>query len=286
MAEAVTATLRGAASPLGRWGLSEDDLIRADTDLRRRASASSSSQSGPVITGLDRPPVSDSSIGEGEAIPGYTKAPLIDDPGVVAQSAQMPLEPAAGSAFEVVGQVFAGYIVCQAGNEMILLDQHAAHERILYERLVAEYELGPVLSQPLLLAETVTVGGDAVEAFERASVELERLGWRIETFGDEDVVVRSVPALAAGRDHQVLVERLAAELTAANANSAGGRLARELAATVACHAAVRVGKVLDRAAARALIEEIGTVDFASSCPHGRPVAHVLSRSSIERMFGR
>jgi DNA mismatch repair protein MutL len=290
VAESVTATLRGAASPLGRWGLTEDDFVKTDSDLRRRRASAReflradvsaipvSMTKGSAVTGL--------SISEGAEIPGYTKAPQVEEHATEPIPVDLPLGSVDGPAFEVVGQVFAGYIICQAGEELVLLDQHAAHERILYERIVADYERGPVVSQPLLLAETVSVGGDAVEAFERAREELERLGWQIEAFGDEDVVVRSVPAIAAGRDHAVLVERLAAELTAADASAAGSRLAREVAASVACHAAVRVGKVLDRAAARALIEEIGTVDFASSCPHGRPVAHVLSRASIERMFGR
>ena len=133
---------------------------------------------------------------------------------------------------------------------------------------------------------TVTVGGDGAEAVERASVELESLGWSIERFGDADVVVRSVPAIAAGRDLAALVERLAAELAASDVSTAGAALAREVLATVACHAATRVGQRLDLGAARALVDEIDTVDFAAACPHGRPVARRLDRAWIERLFGR
>jgi DNA mismatch repair protein MutL len=187
---------------------------------------------------------------------------------------------------DVVGQVLDGYIVCQQAGEVLLVDQHAAHERILYERLMRSVLAGSVSSQPLLLPLTVTVGGDGAEAVERASGDLERLGWSIERFGDDDVVVRAVPAIAAGRDLAALVERLAAELAASDVATAGAALARDVLATVACHAATRVGQALDLRAARALIDEIGSVDFAAACPHGRPVARRLDRAWVERLFGR
>jgi DNA mismatch repair protein MutL len=289
VAEAVTATLRGVASPLGRWGLAESDVARSESELRRRKTSSAGAtpgDRGDASVAQPREAGRESSVAEQAPIPGYTPAAGAETEPQALPPSVLSLAGENESPLEVVGQVFAGYIVCQAGEELVLLDQHAAHERVLYERLTAASEAAPTASQPLLLAETVSVGGDAVAAFERAREELSRLGWEIDVFGEEDVVVRAVPAVAAHRNVRALVERLASDLTSIDAKSAGERVAKEIAATVACHAAVRVGKVLDRAAAKALIEEIGTVDFASSCPHGRPVAQVLSRSRIERMFGR
>lgn len=192
----------------------------------------------------------------------------------------------ASSPLRIVGQVLAGYIVCEREGEVVLVDQHAAHERVLYERLLERYTAGAVDTQALLVPMTVEVGGDGAEAIERASENLSVLGWEIERFGDEEVVVRTVPAICGSRDVVALVERLASELARSDARSAGLALAREVLATVACHAATRVGQHLDEREARALLDEIADVDFAAACPHGRPVARILERSRIERMFGR
>jgi DNA mismatch repair protein MutL len=220
-----------------------------------------------------------------EAPPGYrpstSRAPVAPGPDV-----ELALGTAAKAPVSVIGQVLAGYIVCEHAGEVVLVDQHAAHERVLYERLLASYSAGKVASQPLLVPITVAVGGEGAEAVERASRELERLGWEIERFGDADVVVRSVPAIGASRSVPALVERLATELAESEVATAGGALAREVIATIACHAATRVGQRLDIRAAEALIEELGSVDFAASCPHGRPVARRLDRGRIERLFGR
>jgi DNA mismatch repair protein MutL len=133
---------------------------------------------------------------------------------------------------------------------------------------------------------TVEVGGEGADAIERTGADLARLGWEVERFGDDAVVVRAVPSICGTREVGLLVERLAAELARSDANTAGLALAREVLATVACHAATRVGQPLEEREARTLLEEIAGVDFAASCPHGRPVARTLERSRIERMFGR
>jgi len=226
-------------------------------------------------------------------LPGYrSAAPEAATSETVEETAPLPFaraigeDGAASAELDVVGQVFAGYIVCQAGDDLVLVDQHAAHERVLFERLMDGYRARRVPSQPLLVPTTVEVGAPGVEAVERFSDELAALGWELAAFGEDDVVIRSVPAIAAGRDVPALVERLVADLLRTEAGAAGTRLAEEVMATVACHSAVRVGKRLDAQAARALLREVGSVSFSASCPHGRPVARTLSRRQIERIFGR
>jgi DNA mismatch repair protein MutL len=152
--------------------------------------------------------------------------------------------------------------------------------------MLSSYKRRKVESQPLLLAVTVAVGGPAVEAVARHRDTLARLGWEIEPFGDEDVVVRALPALAAGTDVGAITEKLVDDLLAADADTAGDRLAETTLATVACHAAVRVGKRMDRRAAELLLREVGTGRFTASCPHGRPVARTMTRAQLERLFGR
>jgi DNA mismatch repair protein MutL len=143
-----------------------------------------------------------------------------------------------------------------------------------------------VARQALLLPERVHVGREGVEACLTAAGELEALGWEIEAFGDEDVVVRAVPAMAGAADTRALVEAVAADLVEAGRAYAAERLSASIMATVACHSAVRVGKRLDVAAARALLREMATVSYHATCPHGRPVARKLTRGQVERMFGR
>jgi DNA mismatch repair protein MutL len=186
----------------------------------------------------------------------------------------------------IIGQLQKTYILAQSAEGLVVIDQHAAHERVLYERLLERYTEGKIDSQPLLLAMTVEVGGEGADAIESAGAELTKLGWDVERFGDEEVVVRALPAICGARDVGSLVERLASELARTDANTAGLALAREVLATVACHAATRVGQLLDEREARALLDEIAGVDFAAACPHGRPVARTLERTRIERMFGR
>jgi len=297
--EAVGEALRGSSGPLGRWGLGERDLLATEAFARRRRSVPGGSRG--LLRRRDDGGARDGGTSDSEAgdaaIPGYR--PLASAPaqatedGLVREAAEpMPLplgtEPRSGSlgALSVIGQIFTGYIVCEDGDELVLVDQHAAHERIIFERLMADYDENTIESQPLLIPQNVTVGGDGVDAVARCEAELARLGWDVAAFGDEDVVVRSVPAIAAGVDAVVLTERLVADLLRADVAVVGRKLAEKLFATVACHSAVRVGKRLDARAAAGLLAEAGTVDFSASCPHGRPVARTMSRSQVERLFGR
>lgn len=279
--EAVGDTLRGAASPLGRWGLGERDLLESEARMR------------PSALRPDGPPLRDGApVAPILDVPSGYQPPAPDSVGDAAASRVAEgysgelLEPGLAERLEVLGQVLDGYIICQKGERMIIVDQHAAHERVLFERLMDAYDSGRASSQPLLLASTVSVGAPGAEAVGRHREELERMGWEIDAFGDEDVVVRALPAVVAGSDVSVLVEKLVADLLGADAVAAGRRLAEKVYASVACHAAVRVGTALTREAAESLLAEIDTVDFAASCPHGRPVASVLGRDRIERMFGR
>lgn len=312
--ESVRDTLRGRASALGRWGLTEDDMDRlsrgdgersaqrtrtgvhsqppappaptASTPASARSgSAAELSRSAPTGNAMEASGVA---VREDDVPAGYRPSAVREDTDPQAEE-QESLGFATGEAMrlpEVVGQIFAGYIVCQSGDEMVLVDQHAAHERLIYERLVDAYHSGTTESQPLLIPLTVTVGGDGVEAVERSAGLLLRLGWELEPFGDDAVVARAVPAIATDADPAPLVENMVADLVRIAPDQAAARAAERLLATVACHSAVRVGQQLDLVAARALIAEVGTADFSACCPHGRPVARTMDRGQVERLFGR
>lgn len=303
VAEAISDGLRRGASPLGRWGLD------ADEELRRRSRALTGNQNSQeqaaewaaaqTADGGSHPEARPPALADGfaseptdpTAPAGYRSAAtpeprhLGEADQSVMQYGEFDQEGRLGR-LQVLGQVFDGYIVGQADQELVLVDQHAAHECLLFERLLAAWEANDVPRQGVLVAQPVRVGAAGVEAVEAASEHLAKLGWEIDAFGEEDVAVRAVPAIAAGGDLEGMVEAVVADLCALGAASSAQRLAERVLATVACHSAVRVGKRLEPTAARALIAQLGQVEMRSSCPHGRPVARSLTRARVEGLFGR
>jgi DNA mismatch repair protein MutL len=197
------------------------------------------------------------------------------------------------SDLRLIGQLLANYLVFEGKDGLILIDQHAAHERVLYERLRASWAKGGVPRQALLSPAVVSVDVEETHAIAAAADSLVALGFELEPFGEDAVAVRAVPALLAGQDPVPLVRTLAEELRAAR--RAGGsetatvRLLPELdrvCATLACHSARRKGDLLDPKEQQALVEALDTIPWAPTCPHGRPVAVPFDRTEIERRFAR
>ncbi len=183
-------------------------------------------------------------------------------------------------------QLHGTYIVAETTDGIILVDQHAAHERIVYERMKAELLAGPVRAQGLLLPEVVELAAaDAARLVARAG-ELARLGLEIEAFGEGAVLVRSTPALLGQADVQGLVRDLADQLAELDeATLLEDRLAR-VCATMACHGSVRAGRSLNAAEMNALLRTMEVTPNAGQCNHGRPTWVELKRADIERLFQR
>lgn len=302
--EAVRDTLRRGASPLGRWGLDADEELqrRSRAILGQARDDHSGSQAGRVgdVGGVAEAPTqdraalapSDAPAGDGgSGLSGYVAsdpAPrlnFVEQDQAEMQYGEFDKAGRLGRLL-VLGQIFDGYIVGQADQELVLVDQHAAHECMLFERLMKEWENNDVPRQGVLVATPVHVGAAGVEAVEAYSEHLLKLGWEIDPFGEEEVAVRAVPAIAAGGDLEGTVEAVVADLCSLGSAATAERLAERVLATVACHSAVRVGKRLEATAARALVAELARVELRSSCPHGRPVARSLTRARIEGLFGR
>ena len=206
-------------------------------------------------------------------------------------------EPAAGVAvtaprfreLRVLGQLLGSYVLLEARDGLLLVDQHAAHERVLYERLRASWLAGKLPRQALLVPTTFELALAAVAACDRNLAWLELLGFELEAFGERSVVLRAVPELFAGRDPQPLVRELAEQLLAEGGEGRARRpldAADRMFATIACHAARRAGDVLPLDELRALVGELDTIPWAPTCPHGRPIAMPLSKNEIERRFAR
>ncbi len=182
----------------------------------------------------------------------------------------------------VVGQVAATYVVAEGPAGMYLIDQHAAHERVLYERIRAR-RTGPPTVQPLLeplVLEPTPVQAAALEAYR---AELAALGFALEPFGERAVLIRAVPVELAGRD---AARAVAEYLDAVAAEGPPPDRAERAMMTLACHAAVRAGKTLTLEEMRELVRLLEACESPQSCPHGRPTMVHVSAAALEREFGR
>jgi DNA mismatch repair protein MutL len=193
----------------------------------------------------------------------------------------------------LLGQLLATYLLLEMKDGLVLIDQHAAHERVLYERFRSEWSLRGVESQGLLAPALARLDPKPLATLLEAGGSLGRLGFEVEAFGEGTAAVRAVPALLADRDPAGLVRSLADELDAAGstaealpAEARALEAADRIFATLACHSARRKGEVLDPREQRALLEALDAIPWAPSCPHGRPVAVPFEIAEIERRFGR
>ena len=183
-------------------------------------------------------------------------------------------------------QLHETFIIAQTADGMALVDQHAAHERLVYERMKAELAARGIARQTLLLPEVVELDPAAAEALAARAADLCRLGLVLERFGAGAVVVREVPALLDGIDFRALVLDLAEELqTIAQSRSLEAALERILA-TLACHGSVRAGRRLGLDEMNALLRAIEATPNSGQCNHGRPTWVHLSKTDLERLFKR
>jgi DNA mismatch repair protein MutL len=184
------------------------------------------------------------------------------------------------------GQIAATYIVAEAEDGLILVDQHAAHERLVLERMRKAMETGAVPSQSLLMPEIVELDETACDRLESRADDLAAFGLELERFGPAAVIVRATPAVLGAGDIQQLVTDVADELAAlGDALSLKERI-DAVAGTMACHGSVRAGRTLSVAEMNALLREMEVTPHSGQCNHGRPTWVKLASGDIERLFGR
>ena len=185
-----------------------------------------------------------------------------------------------------VGQLFDGYLLCEHEGNALLIDQHAAHERVLYERLQAAHAARGVAADPLLVPETIALTPLECATLVEHAAMLRAAGLDGEPFGEGTYLLRTMPRDLRDRDAGTLLRALAAELATSGASDAARRAVDRVLATIACHSAVRVGQRLGPAQVDALLAAMDGVPVNAHCPHGRPVAVELRRSAIEALFQR
>jgi DNA mismatch repair protein MutL len=184
------------------------------------------------------------------------------------------------------GQVAATYIVAEAEDGLILVDQHAAHERLVLERMRRAMADGGVARQALLLPEVVELDEPACDRLEARAAELTEMGLELERFGARAVLVRATPAILGNGDVRGLVADLADELAAFDDALALKERLDHVAATMACHGSVRAGRILSVAEMNALLREMEVTPHSGQCNHGRPTWVKLAHGDIEKLFGR
>ena len=183
-------------------------------------------------------------------------------------------------------QVHETYIVAQTRDGMVIVDQHAAHERLVYERMKGEMATGGVARQTLLLPEVVDLDPAEAERVVARSEELASLGLVIESFGPGAVLVRETPALLGKTDAAALVRDIADDLAENGAALALKERLEEVCSTMACHGSVRAGRRLNAAEMNALLREMEATPHSGQCNHGRPTYVELKLADIEKLFGR
>ncbi len=184
------------------------------------------------------------------------------------------------------GQVAKTYIVAEAEDGLVLVDQHAAHERLVLERMRAALIGGAIASQALLIPEVVELDESACDRLESRAEELSEFGLDLERFGPHAMLVRATPALLGQSDPKGLVTDLADELAAFDEALSLKERLDAVAGTMACHGSVRAGRILSVPEMNALLREMEITPHSGQCNHGRPTWVKLAHGDIEKLFGR
>lgn len=190
------------------------------------------------------------------------------------------------SGLEVIGQLGRLYIICASKRGMILIDQHAAHERINYERIKNAYMRDGIEIEELLFPLAVELSPYEANLISRHRKDIESLGIRLEEFGRDSFLIRSVPSILKNVDIERVLKDMIGEIaTLGEEKSLGSQLDRVIS-TMACHSSIRANEELNGEKMRSLLEELDRAEFPHSCPHGRPVATEITFEEIEKMFKR
>jgi DNA mismatch repair protein MutL len=255
--EGVLGAFRPEAPPGGRPRIYQMDRPAAATLIRAR------DWQAPAFAEEALPWTPSARVEEGVATPGETNRPL-------------------GAAR---AQLHENYIIAQTDTGMVIVDAHAAHERLVYERLKRQMEANGIARQALLIPEIVTLGGDAERLLEHAE-DLAALGLTIEPFGPGTIAVRETPALLGTVAVEPLLRDILDEIDDLGQSEALRSRLDAVLSRVACHGSVRTGRRMSAEEMNALLREMEATPKSGQCNHGRPTFVTLALADIERLFGR
>ena len=188
----------------------------------------------------------------------------------------------------LIGQLFSLYLLCEKGDQFIVIDQHAAHERILYGQMKQDYLTKDIPQQGLLFPVTVELGPDHMETIERFHDDLQSLGLEIDHFGDTTWVIKSVPAVISVLDPVAMLHDILDMLyeSKGSPEKVVAGVIDDLLASMSCKAAIKAGNVLNPEEMIGLLQQMEESDVFSHCPHGRPVVKTFSQPELEKWFHR
>lgn len=210
---------------------------------------------------------------------------LIEDDTAIPEGAGAPARPRTLPILRVVGQIAASYIIAEGPAGMYLIDQHAAHERILYEQFMAAAAAQTIVKQMTLNAQTIELTPDATALVDEYLATLLAIGFDIEQFGGHTAVIRAVPAVLADHDPVAVVKAVLQDLERGDAPGTKA-IEEKIVKRVCKTAAVKAGQLLNAEQMRGLITQLERCHFPLTCPHGRPTMIHMSSTQLEREFGR
>jgi DNA mismatch repair protein MutL len=252
------------------WGPSTAAEVAALYDESARDSAGAHT---PGTAGAVAPPVVQTPL-------GTQVVPLAQPAGAAA--GRVPMY----SRLRVIGQLFAGYIALEGDDGLILVDQHAAHERVTFEKLRAQVRAGGVHVQAMLAPVAVELNPARAPKVHQALSELRAMGFELEPFGPTTLLLKGAPAVFGAEDGARLFGEMLDAMGEDGFGPGGAGVFEDLLKQLACHGSVRVGRALSGAEIAALLRELDSTEFKTNCPHGRPVHIQWGRGQIERMFRR
>jgi DNA mismatch repair protein MutL len=190
------------------------------------------------------------------------------------------------SSLNVLGQILGCYLVCSSPQGLTLIDQHAAHERVFFEKFRRQLIGGDVQTQSLLIPQTIELTAGELMLLEQKLPDLEQFGFLLEPFGPDSYAITAIPALLPEGDYRPIVRQMVAELAEVDNSEKPRQQLEERLATMACHSVIRANRKLEIREMQALLSELDQIEFATQCPHGRPVLIEFRRDELDRLFKR
>ncbi len=185
-----------------------------------------------------------------------------------------------------LAQLHGIYVLAQNEHGLVIVDMHAAHERLMYERLKHAWQTGRLASQPLLIGQTIAVSRAEAELSEQAQLWFQQLGFEIDRIGEEAVAIRAIPALLHKADLAGLIRDILADFKTHGQSQRVEDAINELFSSMACHGAVRANRALSLPEMNALLRDMEVTEFSSQCNHGRPTWRQFSVAELDKLFWR
>jgi len=280
--------VRGLIVSALRHALAEAGHRASSTVANMTLGAMRPEPTGPRVYQMDRPSLGARQAAHAAQAPGFAEMETAYSGRTVTPVEESPqgLEETAQPLGAPRGQVHENYIIAQTADGMVIVDQHAAHERLVYEKLKRQMAGTGVAAQALLIPEIVELSADDAARLLDISDDLYRMGLGIEPFGGSAIAVRETPAILGEVNAEALLRDVLDELADTGSSALVQEKIEAILSRVACHGSIRSGRVMRAEEMNALLREMEATPHSGQCNHGRPTYVELKLADIERLFGR